>query len=70
MWRGHDSGANLGAVVVGQIQAVLLKQHGNLKFEVDIRLAKEFDNLRIADLELTQIVKIEFVDRAAGSEDL
>jgi len=54
------------AVLLGEVQAVLAHHGFDFKFKTNLQLPEYLADLRVANLIVTHIVKIDFVNRAAS----
>lgn len=64
-----DEVAQLAAIRGVDLETVLMHQRHNLEIEFDAPLSEDMLHLRFADLELAEVVKVDFIDCAAGGNE-
>ncbi len=64
-----DRASDQLAILIADVQAVLAHQRDDVECESDAELVEDFPDLRRADLKSGFIVKVYFVDSAAGGDD-
>src|SRR5690606_4778442 len=64
-----DGGTDQFAVGIGDVQRIVEQDRDQVEAEGDTQLAKDYADLRIADLVVGFVVEIDLVDRATGGDD-